>query len=175
MQTNEIIFSKYYATIEAYAEFLQEWLESHKCCFRKDERKIIYLLSIPIAPETIAAQLKISNIRLSFLMCEIVKKLENNHSYYREWLGEKILIDAEICRPKTETEIFLSASFYYHKISRELLNALNKTECRNFEDILDQYSIEKLLTTKALAHELIDEFMRCLNKEDCLHLLKNYE
>lgn len=174
MESQKVV-AQFSEAIAGYSEYFAEWLMSPKSCFRDEDKLIVNMMFIGLDLKDIAAKFEISKNEMVCRLKKVNLMLKDGLPLYRQWLGENILRESGLISPLTETEIFLTADFSQHDISFSLFRKLKSTYCNNFEEMLDQYSIEKCLKYSRFSHDNMDELFDLLHKNKCLHLLKSYQ
>ena len=160
--------------ISPYLEFMEEWFSSYSCCLREEEKDLVKRYISFRDFKGIALELKSSESKVKFKLKHISFKLHANRVNYRQWIGEKILIDAGIIKRLSHCEEFLIADFSCHKVSINLYRNLRKTTYENFSELLTQSSIEELFSIKGFGKKSMEELLEYFHQNKCLHLLPNY-
>ena len=160
--------------ISYYLEFMEEWFSSYSCCLREEEKDLVKAYISFRDFKGIANDLKSSESKVKFKLKHVSFKLHANRGNYRQWIGEKILIDAGIIKRPSLCEEFLVADFSYHKVSINLYRNLRKTTYENFSELLAQSSIEELFSIKGFGKKSMEELLEYFHQNKFLHLLPNY-
>ncbi|MBA3899012.1 MAG: hypothetical protein H0X62_02195 [Bacteroidetes bacterium] len=163
---------KFLEESKPYKFYWNEWLNSHKCFLRPNERELGKLLFVYDNIESIA---KVLNINRSTTI-KNYSSLVFHLSYFKEkffnWVEEYSRIMDGTEKAPGETKKFLTADLAYHDISIILYLRLTTTRLHNIGDILIHFSLDQLTNIRGFGKVSENEFIKLLMENDCLELLE---